>query len=173
MIKPLSDWTSSYKDIFYKDLDPATQPLLFRKWVHLNFKGMQELVYSSSVTIIDQSFPPITIPAPGTAITAAEIISSSWMSYVSSAIWAPKPPIPPFSVVASIVNDVALITAAKSSLKAALVSEFTNINGGTLDVKATNMAIAFYTASMSLGVIVSGMSLTVPPVPLIMMSPIT
>lgn len=184
-IAPLPSWADSYEELFYskvdnpttdpkvsKALDPVEQPLLWAKWVHKNTQGMQAAPPWSTVpTIMENSFPPVTIPAPGTPPTTALIIASSWASYISSITWTPAPPIPPFSAITSVLTAPINIAAAQVALLAALTAEFAipmapGDAGGK--IKALGVATAFYTATMSLGIMIVGLSLPTPtPNPLI------
>ena len=171
-ILPLSNWTQTYKDIFYGKFDATERPMLWAKWVHKNSKGMQSTPYTTSVNILEQAFPPVSLPA-GTAAQAAQFISQAWFSYVCSAVWTPAPPIPPFSAVTSVVMNVAILTAAQDTLMSALLTEMMNLTSGSaaLETKALNIATAFYTASLSMGVLVTGLSLPTPtPIALIVPS---
>jgi hypothetical protein len=190
-ISPLSSWADSYEEFFYskisnpttnpkvtKSLSVAEQPLLWAKWVHKNTQGIQAAPpWSTIPTVLEAAFPPVLIPSPGTAPTTAMIISSSWASYISSIVWTPAPPIPPFSVITSVVTSPAAIAAAQTSLLAALTAEFAKPMapgeaGGKL--KALGISSAFYSATLSLGVMIIGLSLPIPtPVPLVIpLSPI-
>jgi hypothetical protein len=170
-IKPVTDWISTYEEIFFKEFKLEDQPLLFRKWVHQNTKGLKPAVYMSSPTVTEASFPPVNLPSAGTAVTTAAFISTAWFSYISSIVWSVPAPIPPFSVVSGVVWDVGLVSAAKASLQAALVKEFTKTpTAGPSAIKtiSAGMGAAFFQASMALGILVNGMSLPTPtPVPLV------
>ena len=174
-ILPILNWKQSYKDIFYGKYDATSQPFLWAKWVHANTKSMQSLPYTSSVSILEQSFPPVTLAA-GTPDIAAEFISQAWFVYVCSGIWVPMlPPIPPFLSVVNAVMNPSLVSVARLTLKVSLLLEMTNLASGeaALEMKALNMATAFYTASISTGLLINGMSLVIPSVPIVVPGIIT
>jgi hypothetical protein len=167
-VQPINQWVSSYEAVFFKNLEMSSQPLLFRKWVHQNTKGLTLAVYKSKPTVTEAAFPPVSMP-PATPIVAAQNIASAWFTYICSILWSTPAPIPPFSAISGVVWDMGLVSAAKESLIAALVLEFakTPTPGPTgLKNKATGISKAFYQATMSLGVLVNGMSTSGPPVPL-------
>ncbi len=174
-VQPLNIWMSTYEDVFFKEFTISDQPLLFRNWVHQNTQGLMEVVYGSKPTVKDVAFPPVTLPSPGTPVTAAQYIASAWFTYINSIVWSVPPPIPPFSAITGVVWDLGLVSAAQASLQAALVVEFTKTpKAGPTIAKSISagMANAFYAATMSIGVLVTGSSMASPPVPLIVPSKI-
>lgn len=185
MIKPVTDWASSYEELFFskidnpttnpkvsKALDPKEQPLLWGKWVHQNTQGIAGAPpFAATATAVQTNFPPVLIPAPGTPPTTAAIIASAWMAYINAIVWAPPPPVPPFSAITLVTTSPLGSAAAMASLLAALTAEFAlPMAPGEAGnkIKALGVATAFYTATLSAGIMVTGLSLPSPvPVPLV------
>jgi hypothetical protein len=171
-IQPFTSWKSTYEDLFFKNFDPKNQTTMYQDWVHQNSSSLGLAVYQSKPTITKQSFPVIAFPAGCPPATMAAILSSAWSAYIVSIMWALPPPVPPFSLISSVVIDPGLLASAKTALQAALTAEFSKPLQKDSAVAAASvsagMAQAFYTASISLGVNVIGMSLPTPtPNPLV------
>ena len=169
-IKPVSDWSSSYEDIFYKNVTVDTQPMLWGKWVDQNTQGLSAASpYNiATVTLNRASFPPVTAPPAPTPAPFCSLLANAWFAYIGSAIWAPCPPIPPFSAIASVTPSMVGIAAAQASLMASLIAAMTPPSMPD-KVRAMQISTAFYTATLASGIMISGTSLPSPtPIPLVL-----
>jgi hypothetical protein len=170
VIKPVSDWISSYEEMFFKDITAAKMPTLWGKWVHKNTTGLAAAApwSGANVTLNEAAFPPITLPPNPTPALICNMISSGWVAYISSALWTPPPPAPPFSVISLVSPSPTGIAAAQPALFSALMAAFgtpPNIAPGFTKIQATQIGTAFYTATMSSGIMLTGLTIPVPPAP--------
>lgn len=174
MIKPVSDWASSYEDLFFKKVTADKMPLLWGDWVHQNTTGLGAAPpwAAATVTLNRAAFPPINVPPSPTPALLCNLLSSGWAAYISSAIWAPPPPAPPFSAIALVTPSATGIGAAQPTLFSTLMGIFSApavASAAFPKTQAMQIATAFYTATMSSGIMLSGMSLPSPtPVPLVL-----
>lgn len=171
-IKPVSDWASSYEDLFFKDMSKEKSATVWGDWVHQNTQGLAGAPpwTKTSVTLSRPAFPPVTLPPNPKPDTFCNLLAAAWFAYISSAIWTPPPPIPPFSVIALVAPSMTGIGTAKETLLATLISIFSapaSASSGFMKNQAMQIATAFYTATISSGIMISGTS-TPPPAPLVL-----
>jgi hypothetical protein len=171
-VKPVSDWSSSYEDLFYKDLKAEKTPMLWGDWVHKNTQGIAAAPpYAASTPTLNRaSFPPVSSPPAPSCVPFCTLLSNAWFAYIASTLWTVIPPIPPFSAIAFIGPSMTGIAAAKTTLLSTLIgimSAPANANAGKM--LAQQIAAAFYAATLSTGIMISGTSLPSPtPVPLVL-----
>lgn len=173
-IKPVSDWASSYEEMFFKDMTAAKAPLIWGDWVDKNTQGLAASPpwSGASVTLMRPAFPPIASPSAPSCVPLCTMIANGWMAYISSAVWVPPPPVPPFSAIMLCAPSATGVAAAQASLLNALIAAMTPPpanNPAYQKAQAMKIATAFYAATMSSGIMLSGLSLPSPvPVPLML-----
>ena len=173
-IKPVSDWASSYEEMFFKDMTAEKAPIIWGDWVDKNTQGLSASPpwSGATVTLMRPAFPPVTVPASPSPVPLCTMIANGWMSYILSASWTPPPPIPPFSVITMCMPSASGVAAAQAALLNTLIATFTPpaVPGEAYQkAQAMKIATAFYTATMSSGIMLSGLTVPSPlPLPLVL-----
>lgn len=185
MVNPPPAWASSYESIFkdtfkkvdQKQIDGVTGVAqAWAKWVNDNGKGIQGVVPTAapltiSGTTNQAAFAPVVFAVPGVPPAAAAVLATAWQAWAMSIVWPVPPPAPPFSAILSVTTNPATAAAAYATLLAGLIAEFAVVPPGPagLPAKYMNLGTLFSTATKSMGILVTGLSLPSPtPVPLVL-----
>ena len=187
-IQPIPAWADSYDAIFNTKskqtpdgvettpaFEIADQPLLWQKWVHENVNGVGGAPpFAAAGTVNQSAFPPVGAPAPGAPPIPAALIASGWMAYMSAITWAPPAPVPPFSVITSVLTSPVGLATGYASILAALLTDMALLPPpppameAVLKSKAMTLSTAFYTSTLACGIMITGLSLPAPtPAPLV------
>jgi hypothetical protein len=111
----------------------------------------------------------LSLPEKGTAPIIAKKMADAWKAWISAITYAPAPPAPPFSQILSVTPSQVGILVAYSTLLSGLTAEMLVVPpdpNSAFKLKAVAMGTLFYTATVSAGVQIDGLSLSVPPAPL-------
>lgn len=170
-MKPLPNWAKSYEA---KQKDSFTTHIPFwGTWVDENAQGIQVAPpYQSTGTTQPGAFNPLApLLASTSGAMSATILASAWQAWYLSIQFAPSPPVPPFLAITSVTPSSVGVAAAYATLLSGLIAEM-SVNAtdpvtGFL-MKGTALASLFNAATLAAGVQISGLSMSTPPVPLVL-----
>jgi len=172
--KAAKSWIDSYQPGIEKHYDKMMQGIpdkiedFWKKWVNDNAQGLEALApYGSKATPLADDFS-LSLPPSGTPVVIAQLMATAWKGWVEKIVWPPPPPAPPFSVVLSVKASSLGVAIAYAGLFSGLIAEMAIIPpdpASAFKLKATSMGTLFYTATVSAGVQIDGLSLSAPPVP--------
>ncbi len=188
MIKPVSEWASTYETTWqkvFKDSQgagfdgTAAATKAWQKWNDDNAKGMKCIAPVApapevSCTTNPSAFAPVDFSGCSSPPQSAKVLAGAWQAWAGAIIWTPVPPAPPFSAIAQVITDPATISAAYGALLSGLIAEMAIIPSNDAEVQAKYKAIGtlFYTAAMTLKVQFVGASTSAPPAPLMIPVPV-
>lgn len=188
MIKPVSDWASSYETTWKKVFDDAqgegfnaqaATAEAWQKWNNDNAKEMKCIAPIApapqvSATTNPTAMAPLDFSGSSSPPQAAKILASAWQAWASAIVWTPVPPAPPFSAIAQVITDPASISAAYTALLSGLIAEMAVVpaNDAGVQAKYKAMGTLFYTAAITLKVQFIGASMSAPPAPLMIPVPV-
>jgi hypothetical protein len=160
-----------YKDVDLKIQQPSNSPEIWRKFVTDSAAGLAVVPpFGYSATFNKDAFNPLSLGPGGNLASTAASIASAWANWFTAITWSFTPaPIPPFTLsVVSVVSNPATVAAAQATLMAGLMAEFAIIppNPEAAKLKHQTIAALFYTATITPGVLISGIVAGAPPVPL-------
>lgn len=177
-IKPVSDWTSSYEDLFYKQEKTADSvKKLWGDWVHKNTLGLESLPpYKTKANLNRDLFPDLSQPPSPSCVPFARKLANAWSAYIGGAMWEIPPPVnPPWTAITTISPSGTGIIAAKEELFATLITIMSSVPSGNesqiqsmLKQKANLYANAFYKATLASGFMLVGTGIGAPPPPLVL-----
>lgn len=175
--KAAKSWIDSYQPGIEKHYDAMMQGLpdkiedFWKKWVDDNAQGLAVLPpYATEAKTMPENFS-LSLPPSGTPVIIAQLMATAWKGWVEKIQWAPPAPAPPFSAITSVTVSSLGVAIAYAALFSGLIAEMSVIPpdpNSAFKLKATSMGTLFYTATISAGVQMSGLSLSVPPVPLVL-----
>jgi hypothetical protein len=173
MLTPLPIWQKKLEEKIKESMpkqgdNPLAATKAWQDWIGEVGVGMMvSPIYVSSGLANKSSFAPLIFPRISTAPIIANIFATAWMNWYMSIQWTPAPPVPPFLIISSVTSSPSGTIGQKASLTAKLTAEFLKKDQASLIAKYDNMAAAFYQATISSGVMISGMAIGAPPVPLV------
>jgi len=192
MISDIATWANTYQptfdDVFARVTNgsipesiPAMEDAIeiaWQDWIDNNTQGIEvPAPYATSGTTSKPLLTPLKFPNPGTPVTVATIIAAAWATYMSAITYPPPPPAPPFLVITNCIPNSGTVVSGQLTLQSMLIAEFAIVPPSLAGAPAkyTNIATAFWTNTSGpvQQVLLIGLSLTIPPVPLIMPFPIT
>lgn len=177
-ITPITNWISTYESKLndYYDqyqLDPSYEIVKFwAGWVNSAGTGIQVAPpYASTGTTSEGSFSPVNFTPSMLAPQSALVLANAWQSWALGITWQVPAPVPPFSVIDTVVTSPLGVAAAYVLLLAGLTAEFLTPSPPDGDaamlIKKTAIGTLFYTATLSMGVQISGLGIGGPPPPLV------
>lgn len=174
-IKAAKTWADKYEPGIQKHYDAMGKGLpdkiedFWAKWVDENSQGLEVAPpYKTSGTTNVKSFS-LSLPSAGSAPIIAALMANAWKSWFQSITFLPPPPAPPFSAIISVMPSPLGLALAYAGLLSGLIAEMALIPpdpATAFKLKGTKMGLLFYTATITAGVQIDGLSLSVPPVPL-------
>lgn len=173
--KAVKSWIDTYEPGIQKHYDKLGQGLpdkiedFWKKWVDDNTQGLECLApFATKATALPDNFK-LSLPPTGTAPVIALLMANAWKGYMEKIQYAPPPPSPPFSVITLAAPSKLGLVTAYAALLSGLIAEMSLIPPDPLSafkLKATSFGTLFHTATISVGVELTGLSLSVPPAPL-------
>ena len=174
-IKAAKTWIDTYQPGIEKHYDAMAKGLpdkiedFWQKWVDDNAQGLEVMPpYATKGTTTKTAFS-LSLPPSGTAPIIAKLMATAWKNWFTAITFTPPAPAPPFSAIIAVTPSQVGLALAYATLLAGLIAEMALIPpdpATAFKLKATKMGTLFYTATISVGVQVDGLSLSVPPVPL-------
>jgi hypothetical protein len=172
----LPAWQKDYGDQLQAAFDKTaatgvdSTATVWGAWVGQNATGIE--VFPPFVSL--GSFSPTDFAEPGfsptgTPVDAAIALADSWKAWFEAIKFIPAPPVPPFSAITMVTPSPVGVPVAYAALLAGLIAEMAVVPPDPLTaslLKGIAFGTAFYTACLSGGVQIDGLSLSVPPVPL-------
>ncbi|MGL4398618.1 MAG: hypothetical protein ACRCXD_02010, partial [Luteolibacter sp.] len=122
-------------------------------------------------TLNKAAFAPVAFPPVGGPPAIAAILSAAWAKFMLGTVWTVPAPVPPFSAITTVTPNPATIAAAQTVLFAGLVAEFLVLpppGPAGLKIKSLALGTLFYTATLSSGVLLTGLGIGAPPPPLVL-----
>lgn len=178
MLTPLTTWQKKLKEkvsdgMKKLDKNPLAVTLAYQDWIGEVGKGMEVApLYKSQGTGNKAAWAPFIMPPPpaGNPATVAQAYALAWFSWYMAIQWSPHSgalplPAPPFQVIAAITSS----PVGAATQQAALIAKFTALFAvPSKQEKFDQIAANFYAATLSAGVMISGMSIPSPtPVPIV------
>jgi hypothetical protein len=170
-VQPLSTWQKRLDEVFQETMknqakDKNSHIKAWQNWIGEVSTGISAAApHISSGTTDKTMFAPLKFPKKSKPETAAIVFSNAWLSWYSGIKWTVSPPAPPFSVVTAIQSSPSGAGMAKAKLQSQLTAEFKK---KTKDPKMDKIAKYFYDATISAGVMITGIALVgSPPPPLV------
>jgi len=165
----LPSWVQSYQPTFEAhnlsgDVTGATTPLTWGQFITLGSIGMTGAPpWVASIGVATPAgFPSTQFGLD--PVTVATTMAASWKAWFLSILWTVPPPLPPFSVITSVVSSSIGATTAEVILFTELLAEFLipappEPNAAWI-IKATALSTLFYTATITAGIDLIGIGLT-------------
>jgi len=174
-IKAVKSWIDTYEPGIQKHFDAMGKGLpdkiedFWQKWVDSNGQGLEVgPPYATKGTTMPTAFS-LSLPPTGTAPIIAQLMATAWKGWFQAITFAPPAPAPPFSAILSVTASPVGLALAYSTLLAGLIAEMAIIPpdpASAFKLKAAKYGLLFYTATISVGVQIDGLSMSAPPVPL-------
>jgi len=178
-VPPQAAWEATYEPetkAYYAayQLDQSYKVAnLWQKWIDPNVIGIEAAPpYAPSVATTDATaFSPVNLEGASSVAQIAQILATAWKNYVLAFVWPPPPPVPPFSAITLVETSPTGAAAAYAILMTGLIAELVLVPGNPATAfadKATAYSALFRTATLSIGIQITGLGIGAPPPPLVL-----
>lgn len=173
--KAVKSWIDTYEPGIKKHYDKLSAGLpdkiedFWKNWVNDNATGLECLAPYATTAITQAQNFQLSLPPTGTAPVIAMLMANAWKGYMEKIQYAPPPPSPPFSVITLAAPSKLGLAISYAALLSGLIAEMSIIPPDPATaflLKATKFGTLFHTATTTVGVELTGLSLSVPPAPL-------
>lgn len=174
-IKASKTWIDTYEPGIQKHYDKMGKGIpdkiedFWMNWVDSNGQGIEVASpYATKGTTVPTAFS-LSLPPTGGPAVIAKLMATAWKGWFQAITFTPPAPAPPFSAILAVTPSSIGLTIAYATLLAGLIAEMAILPpdpASAFKLKAAKFGMLFYTATISVGVQIDGLSTSIPPVPL-------